>query len=100
MVLDLLTDEEGQWQVFNAKLRNQIRKAQKSGLKFVVGHLNLLDGFYDVFARNMRDLGTPIYAKHFFHNILEAFAESSRIFAVYHDEEMIAAGIGSGSKAL
>jgi len=94
MVLDLLTDDERQWQVFNAKLRNQIRKAQKSRLKFVVGHLNLLDGFYEVFARNMRDLGTPIYAKHFFHNILEAFAESSRIFAVYHDEEMIAAGIG------
>jgi len=41
----------------------------------VAGHLELLDGFYEVFARNMRDLGTPVYAKNFFHNILEAFPE-------------------------
>jgi serine/alanine adding enzyme len=42
----------------------------------------------------MRDLGTPVYAKNFFHNILEAFPESTRIFAVYHNTKVIAAGIG------
>lgn len=95
MILDLAPDTEAQWRSFNAKLRNQIRKAQKSGLQFVAGHLELLDGFYEVFARNMRDLGTPVYAKNFFHNILEAFPESTRIFAVYHNTRVIAAGIGS-----
>jgi FemAB-related protein (PEP-CTERM system-associated) len=95
MILDLATDEERQWQSFNAKLRNQIRKAQKSRLSPIVGHLELLDGFYDVFARNMRDLGTPVYGKAFFRNVLEAFPDTSRIFAVYHENVMIAAGIGS-----
>jgi FemAB-related protein (PEP-CTERM system-associated) len=95
MILDLAIDVEAQWRTFNAKLRNQIRKAQKSGLQFVAGHLELLDGFYEVFARNMRDLGTPVYPKNFFHNILEAFPESTRIFAVYHNTKIIAAGIGS-----
>jgi FemAB-related protein (PEP-CTERM system-associated) len=95
MILDLAIDVEAQWRTFNAKLRNQIRKAQKSGLQFVAGHLELLDGFYEVFARNMRDLGTPVYPKNFFHNILEAFSESTRIFAVYHNTKIIAAGIGS-----
>src|SRR5207237_6525510 len=46
MILDLAGDVDSQWQAFNAKLRNQIRKAEKSGLQSVVGHLELLDGFY------------------------------------------------------
>ena len=95
MILDLAIDEERQWQNFNAKLRNQIRKAQKNGLTPVVGHLDLLDGFYEVFARNMRDLGTPVYSKAFFRNILETFSESTRIFAVFRERVMIAAGIAS-----
>jgi hypothetical protein len=45
MILDLAIDVEAQWRTFNAKLRNQIRKAQKSGLQFVAGRLELLDGF-------------------------------------------------------
>jgi FemAB-related protein (PEP-CTERM system-associated) len=95
MLLDLTTDVDSQWRAFGAKLRNQIRKAEKNRLRSAVGHLELLDGFYTVFARNMRDLGTPVYAKTFFRNILEAFPDSTRIFAVYHDTTMIAAGIGS-----
>ena len=42
----------------------------------------------------MRDLGTPVYSKSFFGNILEAFPDTTRIFAVYHETRMIAAGIG------
>jgi FemAB-related protein (PEP-CTERM system-associated) len=95
MILDLAPDIDAQWRTFNAKLRNQIRKAEKSGLRFEMGHLELLDGFYEVFARNMRDLGTPVYAKDFFYNILKAFPDSTKIFAVYHNTKVIAAGIGS-----
>ena len=80
---------------FNAKLRNQIRKAEKSGLRFVVGRLELLDRFYDVFAHNMRNLGKPVYGKSFFRNILEAFPDATTIFAVYYEIKMIAAGISS-----
>jgi FemAB-related protein (PEP-CTERM system-associated) len=79
---------------FNAKLRNQIRKAEKSGLRFVVGRLELLDRFYDV-AHNMRDLGKPVHGKSFFRNILEAFPDATTIFAVYREIKMIAAGISS-----
>lgn len=76
MFLDLATDVDSQWRGFDAKLRNQTRKAEKSGLQFVGGHLELLDGFYEVFARNMRDLGTPVYTKNFFCNILDAFSRN------------------------
>lgn len=93
MILDLAADIDTQWAGFNAKLRNQIRKAEKSDLRSVVGNLELLNGFYDVFARNMRDLGTPVHAKCFFRNTLEKFSDTTKIIAIYHKEKIIAAGI-------
>lgn len=93
MVLNLASDVDAQWKAFNPKLRNQIRKAEKSGLQLVIGHLDLLDGFYEVFARNMRDLGTPVYGKAFFYNILDTFQDTTRILAVRHEGKVIGAGI-------
>jgi serine/alanine adding enzyme len=90
MVLDLETDQCAQWKVFDAKVRNQVRKAEKSGLTAIVGHLELLDGFYEVFCRNMRDLGTPVYGKNFFQNILEVFPDSTRIISVVLEGKVIA----------
>jgi len=34
---------------------------------------DLLDDFYQLFARNMRDLGTPVYARRFFDAIVKTF---------------------------
>jgi FemAB-related protein (PEP-CTERM system-associated) len=93
MVLPLEADSDSQWKAFNAKLRNQIRKAEKIGLRTVISHLDLLDEFYDVFAHNMRDLGTPVYGKCFFRNVLETFPETTRIIAVRRGEKTVAAGI-------
>lgn len=95
MILDLAGSDDDQWKAFDPKLRNQIRKAQKSGLKFKRGHLDLVDAFYEVFARNMRDLGTPVYSKQLFRNILETFSDTTAIAAVLHGEKVIAAGIVS-----
>lgn len=94
MVLDLADDVEDQWKLLNGKVRNQIRKAKKSGLDFSIGGLDLLDSFYAVFARNMRDLGTPVYAKRFFRNVLETFTDTTRVFVVKQDRQVIAAAIG------
>jgi serine/alanine adding enzyme len=93
MILDLAASDEEQWKAFDPKLRNQIRKAQKSGLQYRHGGLDLLDDFYEVFARNMRDLGSPVYPKRLFRNMLETFPDTSAIAAVLHEEKIIAAGI-------
>ncbi len=94
MILELAGTCDAQWKAFDPKLRNQIRKAEKSGLHFRRGGLERLDGFYDVFTRNMRDLGTPVYAKRFFQNVLEMFPDTTAVFEVMHDAKSIAAGIG------
>jgi FemAB-related protein (PEP-CTERM system-associated) len=95
MVLELAGSTDDQWKGFDPKLRNQIRKAQKSGLHFTRGRLDLIDQFYEVFARNMRDLGTPVYSREFFHNVMKTFPDSTMIVAVFHEGRMIAAGLAS-----
>ena len=93
MVLDLSATSEAQWGAFNAKLRNQIRKAERSGLTARVGGISDLPEFYDVFARNMRDLGTPVYGRCFFEEVLRAFPESCRIVSILSGETVVAAGM-------
>jgi len=93
MALRLAGAVQAQWDGFNAKLRNQVRKAEKNGLVCRTGHLDLLDDFYRVFARNMRDLGTPVYGKEFFRQVLAAHPDTARIIAVAHQGKIIAAGI-------
>jgi FemAB-related protein (PEP-CTERM system-associated) len=71
MTLPLPAGEDAAWKGFDNKVRNQVRKAQKSGLEAVVGGRELLDEFYAVFARNMRDLGTPVYSWRLFEEVLQ-----------------------------
>lgn len=93
MILDLKNNDEDHWNSLDAKVRNQIRKAEKSGLQVVMGREELLDGFYDVFCRNMRDLGTPVYGKNFFSNVLKEFPGTTRILSVTHDGKTVASGL-------
>jgi len=83
----------GMWEVFDRKLRNQIRKAEKSSLTAEQGTRELLPDFYTVFARNMRDLGTPVYGRRFFDEILQAFPDRTRIVVVRLNGAPVAAGL-------
>jgi serine/alanine adding enzyme len=93
MILDLKGNGEEQWRALDSKVRNQVRKAEKCGLTTRLGQAELLDGFYEVFSRNMRDLGTPVYGKNFFRNILETFPHSTRILSVVKGQTPVASGL-------
>ena len=88
MYLELPSRKEELWERLPSKVRSQVRRPLKEGMYARMGTLEELDGFYRVFSRNMRDLGTPVYAKAFFRNILEAFADTSWICTVYTKEQM------------
>jgi len=77
---------------FKAKLRSQIRKGEKNNLQVRIGTTELLDNFYTVFARNMRDLGTPVYGRALFRLILEAYPEMARIVVVTDEGQRPVAG--------
>ncbi len=80
------------WDRIDRKARNQVRKAQKSELTVVRGGTELLPEFYRVFARNMRDLGTPVYAQKFFEEVLGAFPDRAHLIVVRLKDAPIAAG--------
>lgn len=84
MLLDLPSDDdpESLWSAIGSKVRNQIRKGDKNDLAIRFGGAELLDGFYDVFAENMRDLGTPVYPRKLFASILDRFADEAELVLV------------------
>lgn len=82
MRLTLPSDPERLLKSFPAKLRSQIKRPQKEGMIANIGKLDELDSFHAVFSENMRDLGTPVYARSFFHHICEAFPETTWICTV------------------
>jgi FemAB-related protein (PEP-CTERM system-associated) len=93
MTMALESDVQPQWQRLDRKVRNQVRKAQKSGLRAQIGGPEHLPAFYSVFAQNMRDLGTPVYSRRFFAEVLEAFPLNTRVVSVWLDERPVAASI-------
>jgi FemAB-related protein (PEP-CTERM system-associated) len=93
MELSLEADADEQWHAIDRKLRNQVRKAEKSGLVVQQGGAELLADFYGVFARNMRDLGTPVYGRAFFREVVSTFPEHTRVFVVTLDRRPVAASV-------
>jgi FemAB-related protein (PEP-CTERM system-associated) len=61
------------WAGFDPKVRNQVRKGERHKLSIHWGRHELLGDFYGVFARNMRDLGTPVFSRRLFESILTVF---------------------------
>jgi FemAB-related protein (PEP-CTERM system-associated) len=80
------------WAGFNAKLRNHVRKAQRSGLQFEVSNSEKLQCFYDVFAVHMRDMGTPVQSLSFFNNLLQIFP-TAELLLITHERRIIGGGI-------
>jgi serine/alanine adding enzyme len=98
MRLTLPSSVDELWKSFPAKLRNQVQRPRKEGMTAVVGREDQLEAFYDVFSANMRDLGTPVYPKNFFRNILRTFPERTWIGSVYLGRSAVASGFLIGFK--
>jgi len=93
MTLALPADADTLWAALDRKVRNQVRKAEKSELTTEVGGRDLVGAFYHVFCRNMRDLGTPVYSTRLFEGVLDRFPDRTRIVVVRHGGAPVAAGL-------
>jgi FemAB-related protein (PEP-CTERM system-associated) len=76
-----------------AKVRSQIRRPQKEGMVARFG-TSEREPFYEVFARNMRDLGTPVLPARFFEAISASFPNEVEYGCVYLKDTPVAAGCG------
>jgi FemAB-related protein (PEP-CTERM system-associated) len=81
------------WDQLSSKVRNQVRKGRKAGLSLAWGHGELLDDFYAVFSRNMRDLGTPVYSHRFFACIMKTFAAQAELCVLRLRGQPVAAAL-------
>lgn len=96
MLLPMPPTSELLWKSVGSKVRAQIKQGRRAGAECVRGAAELLDDFYAVFAENMRDLGTPVYPRRFFQQILEAFPVATNILVVRLNGQPVAAGFLMG----
>jgi FemAB-related protein (PEP-CTERM system-associated) len=78
MLLELTT-EEAVWKALPPERRNRVRKGGKLGLTATWGGAEALDEF---FAMNMRDLGSPVHSRRFFHAMLAGLPDTARVLLV------------------
>jgi serine/alanine adding enzyme len=97
MILHLPTSDEQLDKDLGAKLRSQIKKAEEYQPELKIGKEELLNDFYQVFAHNMRDLGTPVYAKEFFAEILRTPDIKSTLLVVRLSNKPVSAAFLIGN---
>jgi serine/alanine adding enzyme len=93
VVLDLPRETDQLWAGFGSKLRSQIKRPQKEGVEMRFGP-DQVEPFFAVFARHMRDLGTPTQPKALFQAIVEQFGETVWFGCAYHGGRPVAGGAG------
>jgi len=86
-------DPDTLWRQLGSKLRSQIKRPRKEGVEVRIG-LDQVDSFYRVFARHMRDLGTPAMPRRFFQAIAETFPEDVWFACAYYRGAPVAGGAG------
>lgn len=89
MLLDLSRGADALWRSLPAKVRNQVRKGEKSGLSTIEGGVEFLDDFYEVFVVNMRDLGSPVHDKAFFLHLFRHFGQQARCTLIREGEKTV-----------
>jgi len=91
--LELAATPELVWRRLDSKVRNQIRKALNAGLTVSWHGPEGLDSFYDIFAANMRDLGSPVHGRNFFAAILDVLSDTAKLILVHHEGQAIGGGL-------
>ena len=90
MELHLPSTADEFWKGLSSGMRNKVRQGQKAGYRIEWGGENLVRSFYEVFATNMRNLGTPVYPISFFANQLSRAGDKITILMLWDDDKPIA----------
>lgn len=94
VVLNLPESPDLLWRkVLPSSRRRQIERAKKEGLEARFGP-DQLEPFYEVFAHNMRDLGTPVLPRRLFEEIARLFPNFAVFGVAYANGRPLAGGCG------
>jgi FemAB-related protein (PEP-CTERM system-associated) len=93
MRLELPSNRGQLWARVGAKIRNQVRKGEQFGFRASWGGVELLEEFYTLYARRMRDFGSPVDGKRLFEQILKHFPSQAELIVVRQDRQPVAAAM-------
>jgi FemAB-related protein (PEP-CTERM system-associated) len=93
MILDLTADTQMLGKNIGAKLRSQIRRPDRDNPQVHSGGAELLPAFYDVFRKNMHNLGTPVLPLAFFKTVMQSAGEHCAIITLEKNGRAMAAAL-------
>lgn len=94
VLLPLPSDPQVLWREgLRGKVRSQVRRPMKAGMEVRFGP-GEVGPFYEVFVRNMRELGTPVLPLRLFAELPVRFPDEVRFACVYLNGEPVAGGCG------
>src|SRR5208283_16740 len=70
--------------------RYMVRKGEKAGLRTQHG-FDQMDSFYGLFSESMRRLGTPVFPRKFFDNLVSEFGPQVDLMVVLSDSQPVSA---------
>ncbi len=84
-------NEDAQLKAVPRKQRAEIRKALKGALSIETGRARRdRDWHYSVYSESVRNLGTPVFPKRLFSQMLDRFGEDADILTVLHEGAPVA----------
>lgn len=92
MLLKLPDSKEHLMSSLKVKVRSQVKKPMRDGLVFEIGGTELLKPFYQIFSKNMRDLGSPVHSCEWIRQLLLAYGNRAHIGIVKMPDGRLAAG--------
>jgi FemAB-related protein (PEP-CTERM system-associated) len=79
---EMFPNHEENFARIRGKQRTSIRAAQKHGLTHVTGRAELIDRFYPIYSRSVRNLGTPVFPKSLFRFLFDELGDHAQILIV------------------
>lgn len=80
---DLAADDDAELAAIPRKQRAEVRKGLAAGLDITTGcHDSVARAHYAVYAQSVRNLGTPVFPRRLFREVLREFGESADILVV------------------
>ena len=82
-------DHDANLQAIPRKQRAMVRKGIKAGLQ--ADEVQDVDRFYAVYAESVRNLGTPVFPRRYFHQLQQTFGDACDMLVIRHQGEDVAA---------
>lgn len=90
--MPLPSDSEVLWDDLSKNMRKKVRRARRDGLTSEEVGPDFLGTFYEIYASNMQDLGSPMHSQEFFEALYSRFPEDMVSVAVRLEDSRATVG--------